>query len=462
MLLMQYCRYSAKMEVKLMPQKNLNTKDELANILRHYSTEGRNHFEIIEISKIVIPNNLSKIHPKKQIRKLSRAYIKAGYAAPIIITENNVLISGYGRILAAQEAGMTTIPAIVLKNISEVEADAIRLMDNRMAEDSVWDYPVLAIELEKILKVGYELDEIGFETVDYDKILHASEEKTETHEDEEDDIRWIDANIPPLVKLGDLYRLGDHFLYCGDSLLEASYKNIMMNEQAKIIVTDPPYNCKIKNFVCRSKHEEFSMASGEMTREQFSEFIKTAMKHLYNNLDQGGLAYFFMDWRNLDVVLNCGAEVFNELMNILVWDKGEGGQGGFYRSAHELIPIFKKKGKHQNHIQLGKYGRYRTNVLSYPGVRATNPQSLELLKLHPTVKNVGLLHDLLLDASSKNDIVLDCFGGSGSTLIAAERCNRRARIIEIDPRYCDVIIYRYELETGKKAKFVKNFGGANA
>ena len=148
-------------------------------------------------------------------------------------------------------------------------------------------------------------------------------------------------------------------------------------------------------------------------------------------------------------------------MNILVWNKGVGGQGALYRSQHELIPVFKKKGKHQNNIKLGKYGRYRTNILDYPGVRATNPASLELLKLHPTVKSVPLIHDLILDTSSQNDIVLDCFGGSGSTLIAAERCKRRARLIEIDPHYCDVIIYRWQKETGKTAKFVKNFKTKN-
>ena len=123
-----------------------------------------------------------------------------------------------------------------------------------------------------------------------------------------------------------------------------------------------------------------------------------------------------------------------------------------------VIPIFKNgKAKHQNHIQLGKYGRYRTNVWEYPGVRATNPESLELLKFHPTPKNVAMLHSILLDTSSKNDIVLDCFGGSGSTLLAAERCKRRARLIEIDPRYVDVCIYRWEKETGKTAKLVKNY-----
>lgn len=157
-------------------------------------------------------------------------------------------------------------------------------------------------------------------------------------------------------------------------------------------------------------------------------------------------------------MLNQGKKYYTELKDIAIWNKLSAGMGSLYRSQHEMIPIFKNgKAKHQNHIQLGKYGRYRSNVWDYPGVRAINPESLELLKFHPTPKNVGMLHSILLDASSKNDIVLDCFGGSGSTLLAAERCKRRARLIEIDPRYVDVCIYRWEKETGKTAKLVKNY-----
>lgn len=165
-----------------------------------------------------------------------------------------------------------------------------------------------------------------------------------------------------------------------------------------------------------------------------------------------------MDFNGLNTLLNEGKKIYSELKNIAVWNKGVGGMGAFYRSQHEMVPIFKNgKAKHQNHIQLGKNGRYRTNIWDYSGIRVTNPGSLDLLRLHPTVKPVAMLHDILLDASSKNDVVLDCFGGSGSTLIAAERCKRRARLIEISPRYCDVIIYRWKQETGKTAKLVKNY-----
>ncbi len=434
------------------------SKAEIEEILRHYSKSGDINFNIIQLSKIKIPNNLSRQHGKKQINTLKKGYKKLGYTNPVMLTDKHVLISGYGRYLAAQELNMDKIPAIILTNITEAEADAIRLADNRIAEESSWDFSVVKFELEKLQAFDFDYKDLGFDTIDYDKILFQTGEKESTHEKDKEDTSWIDKNIPQRVNFGDLYRLGDHFIFCGDSLQEDSFIALMQGEKAQIVITDPPYNCKVKNFVCKTKHEDFKMASGEMNDQEFAVFISAYMENLVNFSDEGSLAYHFMDWRQTNILLTEGYKHYSELLNILVWNKGSGGMGSFYRSQHELIPVFKKAGTYQNHIQLGKHGRYRTNVLDYPGVRASNPESLELLKLHPTVKSVPLIHDLLLDASMKNDIVLDCFGGSGSTLIAAERAKRRARLIEISPRYCDVIIYRWEKETGKKAKLIKNIG----
>lgn len=441
--------------------KTKSAKAQMDEILRHYSDDGSRNFKMIKIDEVVIPENLSKKHPKKQIKKLVRAIIKLGYANPIIITDDNVLISGYGRILAAKELGMKEIPAVVLSNVSKTDAAALRLLDNRLAEDSEWDLPILKAEIDKILNCNFELEEIGFDPIDYDKLLQFSDEETMPDTKREEDASWLDDNIPAVVKFGDLYRLGDHFVFCGDSRNEKSFKIVMQGEFAQIVITDTPYNIPIKGFVCKSKHKEFEMASGEMSEEEFAIFLHTIMKNIEKFSAAGCLIYFYIDWRGINTLLTEGKKVYSELMNILVWNKMVGGQGQFYRSQHELIPIFKKKGKHQNHINMGKYGRYRTNVIDCPGIRATNPSSLELLKLHLTVKPTALGHLFLEDSSSKNDIVLDCFGGSGSTLLAAERCKRRARIIEIDPRYCDVIIWRWQKETGKTAKLIKNYSTDN-
>ncbi|HIS82345.1 TPA: ParB N-terminal domain-containing protein [Candidatus Scatenecus faecavium] len=446
--------------------KPLTTED-ISEALRHFRKivlEGKkptNNLQMIDINLIVLKLKSLRKHSKKQLQKLKNAINKVGYVNPVLLDEKHNIMAGELRLLAAKELGFTQIPAIILENLTEEEVEAIRILDNRIAEDGEWNYENLKDELEKLLKFDISFEDLGFDTVDYDKIFLADDiDENKVHDSDKEDESWLDANIPPKVKFGDLWRLGDHFVYCGDSLLVRSFEILMQGELAQIVITDPPYNCKIKGHVCglgKTQHEEFAMASGEMTDAEFAEFISKFIQNLIKFSVDGSLHYMFMDWAGLNILLTAGKKYYTELKNIAIWNKGVGGMGAMYRSQHEMVPIFKNgKAKHQNHIQLGKYGRYRTNVWDYPGVRATNPASLELLKLHPTCKNVCMLHSILLDASSKNDIVLDCFGGSGSTLLAAERCKRRARLIEISPRYVDVTIFRWEKETGKTAKLIKN------
>lgn len=442
--------------------------DTIEKALRHFRKvvlEGKHpstNLQMINIDSIILRDKSLRKHSKKQLQKLKNAINKVGYVNPVLLDEKHNIMAGELRLLAAKELGFTQIPAIILENVTEEEADAIRILDNRIAEDGEWNYENLKDELEKLLKFDISFEDLGFDTVDYDKIFLADDtDGNKGHNSDKEDESWFDANIPPKVKFGDLWRLGDHFVYCGDSLLVRSFEILMQGELAQILITDPPYNCKINGHVCglgKTQHEEFAMASGEMTDLEFAEFISKFMQNLVKFSIDGSLHYLFMDYAGLNTLLTQGKKYYTELKNIAVWNKGVGGMGAMYRSQHEMVPIFKNgKAKHQNHIQLGKYGRYRTNVWDYPGIRATNPASLELLKLHPTVKGVPMLHDIMLDASSKNDIVLDCFGGSGSTLLAAERCKRRARLIEISPRYVDVTIFRWEKETGKTAKLIKNF-----
>ena len=440
---------------------------EIASVFRHFTDDiiesnSTSNLQMVNID--IISCNLKNLrkHSKKQLQKLKNAINKVGYVNPILLDENHIVIAGELRLLAAKELKFTQIPAIILKNLTKEEADAIRILDNRIAEDGEWSYENLKVEIEKLMKFNYSFEELAFETIDYEKIfLNKNSDDNKVHNSDKEDESWLDTNIPPLVNQGDLWRLGDHFVYCGNSLTTGSFEVVMQGEKAQIIITDPPYNCPINGHVCglgKIKHDEFENASGEMTEPEFAEFISKFMQNLIKFSVDGSLHYLFMDFNGLNTLLNEGKRIYSELKNIAVWNKGVGGMGAFYRSQHEMVPIFKNgKAKHQNHIQLGKNGRYRTNVWDYSGIRVTNPGSLDLLRLHPTVKPVAMLHDILLDASSKNDVVLDCFGGSGSTLIAAERCKRIARLIEISPRYCDVIIYRWRQETGKTAKLVKNY-----
>lgn len=447
--------------------KKFNT-DVMENVLRHLKKtfcqgeNSSNNLQMIDIASIMVRNKSLRKHSPKQLQKLINAIKKFGFTNPILIDKKLKIIAGELRLLAAKELGMKQIPVIILEDLTDEEAEVIRILDNRIAEDSEWNYVNLQEVIENLGKFDISFEDLGFETVDYDKIfLNNDSEESEVKNSEQETADWLDANIPKRANLWDLWRLGDNFILCANSLLQKAFEILMQGELAQIVITDPPYNCKVNGHVCGSgkiKHEEFAMASGEMTEAEFAEFISGFMQHLVKFSSDGSLHYIFMDWRNINILLNQGKKYYTELKDIAIWNKLSAGMGSLYRSQHEMIPIFKNgKAKHQNHIQLGKYGRYRSNVWDYPGVRATNPESLELLKFHPTPKNVAMLHSILLDASSKNDIVLDCFGGSGSTLLAAERCKRRARLIEIDPRYVDVCIYRWEKETGKTAKLVKNY-----
>ena len=441
--------------------------NDISKILRHLektfseTQPSNNNLQMVDIESIILRSKSLRKHSKKQLQKLKNAINKVGYVNPILLDEKYNILAGELRLFAAKELGFTQIPAIILENLTPEEIEAIRILDNRIAEDGEWNFENLKDEIEKLMKFDITFEDLGFDTVDYDEIfLIKNSGENKVHDTDKEDESWLDANIPTKVKTGDLWRLGDHFIFCGDSLNDKSFEILMRGELAKIVVTDPPYNCKIKGHVCglgKTQHEEFAMASGEMTDSEFAEFISKFMQNLVKFSCDGSLSYIFMDWVGVKLLLTQGNKHYSELKNIAVWNKKVGGMGAMYRSQHEMVPIFKNgKAKHQNHIQLGKNGRYRTNVWDYSGVRATNPTSLELLKLHPTVKPVAMLHDILLDSSSKNDIVLDCFGGSGSTLLAAERCKRRARLIEINPRYVDVSIYRWEKETGKTAKMIKN------
>jgi DNA modification methylase len=222
-----------------------------------------------------------------------------------------------------------------------------------------------------------------------------------------------------------------------------------------MIFTDPPYNVRIDGHVCGSgsiRHREFAMASGEMSAADFTDFLTKTLGEGAGRCRDGAISFVSMDWRHMTELLQAGRSAFSELKNLCVWNKTNGGMGSFYRSKHELIFVFKVgTAPHVNNFGLGDTGRYRTNVWDYPGVNSQSASRAGDLEMHPTVKPVALIADAIRDCSKRGGIILDMFGGSGTTLIAAERCGRTARMIEYDPGYCDTIIARYEQRTGKHA-----------
>jgi DNA modification methylase len=257
--------------------------------------------------------------------------------------------------------------------------------------------------------------------------------------------------------MGDLWQLGPHRLICGNALEPATVAALMCGERAQMIFTDPPYNVPIQGHVGglgTIKHREFAMAAGEMTRSEFTAFLRSAFERLVETSQDGSIHFICMDWRHMTEMLAAGS-VYTELKNLIVWAKDNGGMGTFYRSRHELVFAYKNgTAQHINSFELGQHGRYRTNVWQYRGMNSMAAGRNDELALHPTVKPVAMIVDAIKDVSERGAIVLDLFGGSGSTLIAAHKTGRRGYLCELDPIYCDLILRRWEVFANDDAELI--------
>jgi DNA modification methylase len=329
---------------------------------------------------------------------------------------------------------------------------AFMIADNKLALNAAWDHENLAFHLEELarLDLSFDLEITGFETAEIDFAL---ERPTTESARPEDQIPTIEADA--VSKRGDLWNLGGHRLLCADAREYQAFSHLLSAEKARMAFTDPPYNLRISGHVGglgAIKHREFAMAAGEMRLEDYSAFLRTIFRNMIDFSEDGALHYICMDWRHLAEILAATRNAYTELKNLCVWNKNNGGMGSFYRSKHELVFVFKVgTAPHVNTIELGSSGRYRTNVWDYAGINTFRPGRLDELAMHPTVKPVALVVDAIKDCSRRNEIVLDPFSGSGTTIIAAERSGRRARAIEIDPAYVDVAIRRWQTLTGKSA-----------
>lgn len=391
-------------------------------------------------------------HGKKQIRAIESSIRRFGFLNPILVEDDGRIVCGHARWEAARKLGMREVPTLCITHLSADELKAYALADNKIAERSSWDNELLAVEFRHLLEVEFDLTLTGFEMPEIDLVLGAAG-KAEKDLDE--------PVVPPLAtaavsRPGDLWFIGDHRLICGDAQGLAVYERLLMGGCADLVFTDPPYNLPIDGHVSglgKHRHREFAFASGEMSREDFTVFLALVLACVANMVRDGAIIYTCMDWRHIREILNAGELMFGPLKQLCVWNKSNAGMGSFYRSQHELVFVFKHgKAPHINNFGLGETGRYRTNVWNYPGMSSMSATRDADLATHPTVKPVQLVEDAILDCSNRGDIILDCFGGSGTTMIAAERAGRRARLIEIDPLYCDTIIRRMEQATGLVAR----------
>jgi 16S rRNA G966 N2-methylase RsmD len=391
-------------------------------------------------------------HSLAQVQKLARNLERFGFVIPILIDESARVVAGWGLVQAARRLELAEVPAVTITDLSEAELRALRLSLNRLGEEASWDRDELAAELSEIMVLDQEFDlgDIGFDMGQIDILLDGDAA------DEEDAVPVPDSSQQPVTKLGDTWIMGNHRITCGDALQAEVYEDLMPGgEVAGMVFTDPPYNVPIDGHVCgggKTKHAEFAMASGEMTSAEFVTFLEVSLGVAAGRSRSGAIHFVCMDWRHAGELISVGSKVYSELKNLCVWNKTNGGMGSLYRSQHELVFVFKVgRGKHVNNVALGRHGRNRTNVWTYPGQSSLGGTAHGKLAFHPTVKPVALVADAIRDCSNRGDIILDPFGGSGTTVISAERTGRKARLIEFEPRYVDVTVERWQRLTGNRA-----------
>jgi DNA modification methylase len=392
----------------------------------------------------------ARLHSPKQVRQIASSLEQFGFTNPVLIDDACTILAGHGRIEAARVLGLAEVPTLRLERLSEAQKRAYVLADNRLAELAGWDQNLLSIELHHLVELDFNIELTGFSTAEFDALAEARS----AADDAADRLPEHDPKQPPVSRVGDLWHLGRHRLICAYATNSDAFHQLLGDARPQMVFSDPPYNLQIDGNVCgtgRIRHDEFIMASGEMSSAEFTEFLGTVFRNLAAYSINGSIHFICMDWRHMREILDAAKSCY-ELKNLCIWNKDNAGLGSFYRSKHELVFVFKSgDGPHVNNFRLGETGRYRTNVWDYPGINTLRPERIEELSLHPTVKPVALVADAIRDCSKPNAIILDAFAGSGTTLIAAERTRRKAFAVELDPKYVDIAIRRWEAFTGGTA-----------
>jgi DNA modification methylase len=417
------------------------------------------HLTIIyePVSQLVPRVGNPRTHSKKQVGQIAQSIRHFGFTNPVLLDERRGIIAGHGRVEAAKLLGLEMVPTVCLRDMSEADIRAYVMADNKLAENAGWDRNLLALEFQYLseLELDFDLTLTGFELPEIDIALgELAIGLTEGKPDPADSVP-VSGSGEPVTRLGDVWHIGPHRLICGDSTRRDTYERLLGAVRAQMVFTDPPYNVRIDGHVCGSgavQHREFAMASGEMSSAQFTGFLTAACNQLAAFAVDGSIHFQCMDWRHMREMLDAGAAAYTELKNLCVWSKTNGGMGSLYRSQHELVFVFKSgTAPHVNNVELGRHGRYRTNVWSYAGVNSFGNNQSDLA-LHPTVKPAAMVRDAILDCSHRKGVVLDAFSGSGTTLIAAHQTGRIGYGIELDPLYCDVILRRMKLVLGLEAR----------
>jgi DNA modification methylase len=409
----------------------------------------------VAVDKLTPNRRNARTHSKKQIRQIADSIAAFGFVVPILVDEDGIIIAGHGRYAAARSLDLEQVPVMELRGLSKAKRRALALADNKIAANAGWDREILAVELPELAQVlieeNIDISITGFAPVEIDQLVTDFEESS-SDPAEGIEPEWLSLGI--VSKPGDLWQLGNHRILCGDARNPETLNHLMGGCSAGMAFLDPPYNLRVRDIGGRGqvKHAEFAMASGELSRDHFVNFLKETLTVAARHSRDGAVHFVCMDWRHTAELLEAGSAVYGDVLNIAVWVKSNAGQGSFYRSQHEFIGVFRVgDASHLNNIELGRHGRSRSNVWHYAGANTFRAGRMDDLKAHPTVKPVALIADAMKDCTRRGDIVLDSFSGSGSTILAAERVGRRAFALEIEPRFVDVAIRRWQAFSRKDA-----------
>ena len=393
------------------------------------------------IDDVRLANRSVRRHKPRQIAMLKASLERFGQF-PILVSSKGEIIDGHAVTIAVRELGWSTIRVIVVDGFSPDEVKALRIALNKQAEAGGWDYEVLAEDLADLIDLDFDVEELGFEIAEVDKIFDVASIVADGEVEDEP------VSSESLIRVGDCFQIGPHKLLCGDSTKVEFVEQLMGSDLARAALTDPPYNVAINGHVSglgAASHRDFVMGSGEMSDVEFGQFLHSSISAMLFGIEKGGLLFIAMDWRGIERLLRVGRELKLELINVCVWVKNNAGMGSFYRSQHEFFAVFRKPGaSHRNNIQLGRFGRHRSNVWHYDSANSFGRTRDEDLAMHPTVKPTPLIEDIMKDCTKQGEIVLDPFGGSGTVLIAAQKIKRVARVMELDPRYVETALRRYQ------------------
>jgi DNA modification methylase len=425
---------------------------QIASALRHAQAFGFNDnpkVEMLATSSLAADPRNARRHPDKQIAQLVANIRRFGFAIPILVDQDQMIVAGHGRWEAAKKLELAEVPVIRRRFLDPAERRAFALADNRLAELSSWDPEILAGELEILFDGGFDIETIGFSTADLDFAI-VDEKADSAKREKAERVELPDPDAHAVSRAGDLWLIGPHKLLCGDARQVASWEALLAEDRASLVFADPPFNVSINGHVSGTgHHREFVMGAGEMSAPEFTTFLRAVFRNCVRFSTDGSIHYHCMDWRHAREILDAADGVYDQFKQLVVWAKTNASMGTFYRSRHELVFVFKAgRAKHTNNFGLGETGRYRTNVVEYAGANTFRKGRAEDLEAHSTVKPTAMVADFLLDCSNRGDLVVDPFVGSGTTLIAAHRTKRRGSGIELDPLYVDTALRRLAKASG--------------